>query len=49
MLQLSLDNSIFKNVQIIHICRIYDKCKDEYIGEAEEGKDKLRDRVRVYC
>ena len=27
---------------------ICDTCKEEYIGETEEGKTKLRDRVRVY-
>ena len=25
-----------------------DTCKEEYIGETEEGKTKLSDRVRVY-
>ena len=27
---------------------ICDTCKEEYIGETGEGKNKLRDRVRVY-
>ena len=33
------------NLIYVIIC---DKCKEEYIGETEEGKTKLRDRVRVY-
>ena len=33
------------NLIYIVIC---DKCKEEYTGETEEGKTKLRDRVRVY-
>ena len=28
---------------------IYDTCKKEDIANIEEGKTKLRDRVRVYC
>ena len=27
---------------------ICDKCKEEYIGETGEGKNKLKDRARVY-
>ena len=33
------------NLIYIVIC---DKCKEEYIGETEEGKTKIRDRVRLY-
>ena len=31
------------------ICVVFcDTCKDEYVGEIEKGKTKLRDRVRIY-
>ena len=33
------------NLIYVVIC---DKCKKEYNGETEEGKTKIRDRVRVY-
>ena len=44
MITTTLKTLVFNLIYVV-ICGT---CKEEYIGEAGEGKTKLRDRVRVY-